>query len=185
MNRASALLNLPCPPWPEAVFSARRALAHSRTCEADDALATEAGVKARHILCRCLAHLLETPPVDAAHADEWILEATDAVEDVMRLTKGDSKHQALRDEMFHFGCRIYRAFQPHFLAEFLDDGLADGGLSEAMHLAAQEALVQASLQMRQENLAGYTNARLDRLLDTLQAFLKTGNRLQTRAARDV
>lgn len=181
MNRANAQLQLPSPEWAAAADSARRALTHSRISEDQDPIAAEAGIKARHMLCHALAHLLETPPVDAASADRWILEATDAVEDVMRLTRHDVRFQPLREELFHFGCRIYRAFQPHFLAEFLEDGLESGGPTETMRQAAHESLMQAAFQIQQENLASYTPSKLDRLIQTLRALSETGERLGFRA----
>lgn len=177
MNRANALTQLSEPRWTDALDSARQAIRHSRTCEAQDRTAAEAGIKARHVLCRSLAHLLETPPVETRQADEWIHEATDAVEDVMHLTKDDAKFVTLREELFHFGCRIYRAFQPHFLAEFVNEEQAAGPMSEAMTQAARESLAQAAFHIQQENLAGYTPSRLDRLIETLRTLSEVGSRL--------
>lgn len=179
MNRANAQLRLPVPDWLAVAASARRALGHSRRDEAQAPAAAEAGIKARYILCQALAHLLESPPVEADLAERWILEATDAVEEVMRLTAEDERYLPLREEIFHFGCRIYRAFQPHFLAEFLEDGQGQGprGLTPAMRAAAQESLTQAAAQIRQENLAGYTPSRLERLVQTLQSLSEAGHKL--------
>lgn len=177
MNRANALLQLQPPEWEAAANSARRALTHSRTCEDQSPVAAEAGIKARHTLCRALAHLLETPPADSSRADEWILEATDAVEDVMNLTKDAKNHLALREEVFHFGCRIYRAFQPHFLAEFVTDEKTEARMSEEMRKAAHESLTQAAFHLQQENLAGYTPSRLDQLIYTLQTLSEAGQKL--------
>lgn len=178
MNRAIALLRQPSPEWLLAAASARRALCHVHTAEKTDATATEIGIKARHTLCRALAHLLEARSVDPTLADEWILEASDAVEDVMRLTNHDSRFMALREELFHFGCHIYRAFQPHFLAEFLDEGLGSGTASETMAHAARESVAHAAFQIQQESLAGYTPARLDRLILTLQSLSEASRKLR-------
>lgn len=178
MNRANALLSQPLPDFLLAAASARRALLHCSIAEKADATATEISIKARHALCRSLAHLLEAPCVDPALADEWILEASDAVEDVMRLTNHDSRFMVLREELFHFGCRIYRAFQPHFLAEFLDEGLGSGQVSEAMAHAARESVAHAALQIQQESLSGYTPARLDRLILTLQSLSEASRKLR-------
>ena len=93
------------------------------------------------------------------------------------LTRDDIRHQSLREVIFHFGCRIYRAFQPHFLAEFLDDGMNSGVMSDPMRQAAQEAVTQAAFQIQQQTLAGFTPSRLDRLIHTLQALSDTGQRL--------
>ncbi|MCW0218575.1 MAG: hypothetical protein OJI67_09660 [Prosthecobacter sp.] len=178
MNRANALLALPSPDWPLAAASARRAIQHSRLIEDQDPIAAEAGIKARHTLCRCLAHLLESPPISADQGEAWILEATDAVEDVMNLTKNNTNFHELRDEMFAFGCRIYRAFQPHFLAEFLGDELESGRLTPAMKTAAHESIGLAAIQIQQQNLAGLTPSKLEKLVQTLQALSETGFKLQ-------
>ncbi|MEN3942957.1 hypothetical protein WJU23_16790 [Prosthecobacter sp. SYSU 5D2] len=177
MNRANALLRLSPAPWREAAEAARQAVKHSRSEEAAGGIAAETGIKARYVLCQALAHLLETPPVNADEAEAWILEATDAVEEVMSLTGNAEKHRALREAVFHFGCRIYRAFQPHFLAEFMHDSAAEGEMSDRMRQAAQEALAQAAAQIRQENLAGYTPGRLDRLIQTLQSLSEAGKKI--------
>ncbi|TDU72867.1 hypothetical protein EI77_01333 [Prosthecobacter fusiformis] len=177
MNRANELLQSSLPAWLSAVEAARHSLDHCRHLDEKDLVGREAGIKARHTLCRALASLLEAPSVDSDQAEAWILEATDAVEDVMRLTQADPHFQQIREEMFHFGCRMYRAFQPHFLAGFLDDGMMAGGMSEEMRQAAREALAQAAFQIQQENLAGYTPSRLDRLLHTLQSLSEAGEKL--------
>jgi tetratricopeptide (TPR) repeat protein len=177
MNRANALLLLSPAPWRDAAHAARQAVHHSRSQEKAGGIMAETGIKGRYVLCQALAHLLETPPVDADEAEVWILEATDAVEEVMNLTCMDAGYHALREAIFHFGCRIYRAFQPHFLAEFMNDSETTGGMSEGMRRAAQEALAQAAIQIRQENLAGYTPGRLDRLIQTLQSLSAAGKKI--------
>lgn len=181
MNRGSALLRISSDRWREAAEAARRAVGHSRSHETAAGVEAETGIKARYVLCQALAHLLETPPVNADEAEAWILEATDAVEEVMSLTGNDEKHRTLREEVFHFGCRIYRAFQPHFLAEFMTDSAAAGEMSERMRRAAHEALTQAAVQIRQENLAGYTPGRLDRLIQTLQSLSEAGGKMTRRS----
>ncbi|MBB5039526.1 hypothetical protein [Prosthecobacter dejongeii] len=184
MNRASTLLRQAAPDWALAAASARRALHHCLPGENTDSTAAEIGIKARHTLCRALAHLLETPPVDATQADNWIHEATDAVEDIMRLTSHETRFIHLREEIFHFGCRIYRAFQPHFLAEFLDDGLNSAQSSTAMTQAARESITLAALQIQQESLSGCTPARLDRLILTLQSLSDASVKLGIAATAD-
>jgi tetratricopeptide (TPR) repeat protein len=178
MNRANALLNLTPPQWETAADSARRALKHSRLGETHDSVCTEAGIKARHALCRVLVHLLESPAPPATQAEAWIIEATDAVEEVMSLSIHTPAHLRLREEIFHFGCRIYRAFQPHFLAEFLTDSSQESLISAAMWEAAQEALTQAAAQLQAERLAGYTPQRLERLLQTLQALSEAAEKMR-------
>ena len=45
--------------------------------------AAEIGLKARHAFCRAVALLLETPPVGTTRADDWIMRATDRVDEAM------------------------------------------------------------------------------------------------------
>ncbi|SKA91879.1 hypothetical protein SAMN02745166_01805 [Prosthecobacter debontii] len=161
-----------------ALNSARRAIQHSQSCEHEPSL-QETGIRARHALCRAIANLLESPSdKNADTAEAWIHEATDAVEDVMRLTQAAPSRHPLREEIFLFGCRIYRAFQPHFLAEFLDEGLASGTLSEAMKTSARASLTQAAAQIQNENLASLNPEKLDRLIQTLQALSETSQKLR-------
>jgi hypothetical protein len=78
--------------------------------------------------------------------------------------------------MFHFGARIYRAFQPHFLAEYLNEGHGSV-FTEAMRRAARESLAQAAAQIQGEGLARFTPEKLQRLLGTLEALNDAGRRL--------
>lgn len=183
MNRALALLEVDTTPVPDASLaaaSARCALHHAGRCPEGDNLAHEVRLKACHTLCRALALLLESPQAaaDEQQAEAWIHEATDTVESVLGLTKDDITHQPLRDELFHFGCRIYRAFQPHFLAGYLEDGFTLAATpTPAMRQAAGEALQQAVGQMQGEGMARLHAGELDKLLTTLQALHRTGQKL--------
>ena len=77
---------------------------------------------------------------------ELIEEATDAVDEGLALARhweqrGESGFRALAEDLFRFGCRVYQAGQPQFLAEFilesLDPEKADGvlPLGREMHEA--------------------------------------------------
>lgn len=183
MNRALALLELKAAPMPDAALaaaSARCALHHASRCPEGDCLVHEVQLKARHTLCRALALLLESPQAaaDPQQAEAWIHEATDMVEAVLSLTKDDITHQPLWDELFHFGCRIYRAFQPHFLAGYLEDSFTQAATpTVAMRQAAGEALQQAVGQMQGEGMACLHAGELDKLLTTLQSLHRTGQKL--------
>lgn len=191
-NRANVLLGLESAGLNDACKAARTAIQRSRATEAGDALMAESGIKARHALCRALAQLLETPPVDAAQADGWIEEATDAVEDSLSLARswerrGHADFRPLLEELFHFGARIYRAFQPHFLADFLLDSITPAeqnvSVTEPMHAAAQEAITHAAMQIQSEGLAGLNPAKLDRLLETLADLKGAGETLAALRSR--
>lgn len=183
MNRAIALLAQSEPTLEMAELaagSARRALHYSALCAAGDSAAFEVQLGARHALCRALAYLLESPRASdqADRAESWIHEATDAVETVLGLTRDDEQYQPLRDELFHFGCRIYRAFQPHFLAGYLEEGFDLAARpSVAMRSAADEAIQQALAQMKNEGLASLHDGKLAPLLHTLRELHQTGRKL--------
>ena len=83
------------------------------------------------------------------------------------------------EDMFQFGARIYRAFQPHFLAEFLNEG-RESVFTEAMRQAAREALTQAALQIRGEGLSRLSADSMQRLLGTLAALVEAGQKLDER-----
>jgi hypothetical protein len=192
-NRANLLVSTTPPLLHEAAQAARDAIERARFTEADDVLIAESGLKARHVLCRALANLLETPPVDLAAADAWIEEATDAVEESLKLSRlwesrGEDQFRSLLEQVFHFGTRIYRAFQPHFLAEFLLEGLTPAkpnvAVTEPIQKAVHEALDHAAMQIESEGLSHCTPARLDRLLDTLADLRGASEKLaELRASR--
>lgn len=167
LNRANTRLEQSPPRRHDALADARAAIAQTRLLAADDPHRDEIALKARHVLGRCLAGLLETPPVDPTLADEWILEAGDAAEAALAEVGVRPELRALADELFHFGCRIYRAFQPHFLADYLGDALAAGDVSPARQAAVHEALDQAAAQLQHEGLSALTSGRLHRLARTL------------------
>ncbi len=185
MNRAAVLAaSAEAGKLVEACEAARAALNHSRPLEQTDGVMAEVGIKARHALCRSLAFLLEAPEVDRKAADGWIFEATDAVEEVLKLAaswqgNGAVVHRAVLQELFHFGCRIYRAFQPHFLAEFLMEGMEHPERSESMIAAGQEAIQQAAAQIRAEGILPVSQSpeHLDRLLQTLSSLADAAQRL--------
>lgn len=163
MNRANARLGHVPPRLHDALDDARAAVRQARALAADLHGRGEIVLKALHVLGRCLAGLLETPPVDPALADDWILEAGDAAEAALAEAGARPEHRELADELFHFGCRIYRAFQPHFLADYLGDALAAGDASPARQAAVREVLAQATAQLQHEGLSALTSGRLHRL----------------------
>ena len=70
----------------EALEVAEAALVLCRPTEHEVLQAAEIGLKARHSFCLTVAVLLETPPVDTTRADDWIMRATDKVDEAMQLT---------------------------------------------------------------------------------------------------
>lgn len=189
LNRAALLLEIPVPRPLEALRDSRALLEMTRPTETTDKLAAELGLKARHVFCRAVATLLETPPVDITQADEWILQATDEVDEALQLTAVWEKRGApkslliLRHDLFRFGCRMYLAWQPHFLAEFLLD-VVDPEHGSSLHTPAKDvresALATLSLAAEQIRHRGPLDLGLkgmDRLLEVLDSLNQAAERI--------
>lgn len=190
-NRAALLLEM-SPPWMmEALKAAEEALSlGDAKREEMYAESAEVALKARHVYCHAVAMLLESPPVDARFADGWILEATERVEEAMALAalwRGQSEvFEALRLEMFHYGCRIYLAYQPHFMAEFLLDVLdpergspLHGYQVADMQVAGLEALALAAEVLRRRGPLDFGLQKMDRLLEVISGLNAAAERIKT------
>lgn len=193
VNRAALLLEVSPPRMHEAMHAAEEALEMCRSTEHHVLQSAELGLKARHIFCHAVAMLLEIPPVDTTRADDWIHQATDKVDEAMHLTASWEKpgmpghFHALRHELFHFGCSLLLAYQPHFMAEFLLDVLDPENGSSL--LARDQALCQAGLQAL--NLAAEELRRrgpldlglqgMDRLLAVLESLSQAAGRIKMRS----
>lgn len=188
MNRAALLLELEEPRLPEAMQAADDVLLLCQAAEKKDLLAAEIGLKARHVYCHSVAALLESPPVDARFADGWIMQATERVEEAMGLTaqwagQGNA-FKDLRLELFHYGCRIYLAYQPHFMAEFLLDVLDPERGSpllshvEELHAAALEALAMAAEVLKRRGPLDFGLQKMDRLLEVISGLNAAAERIK-------
>lgn len=185
MNHAAMLMESEPPQPVETQESAQKALACLRPFEKTDAVAAEAAIKARHRYCQATAYLLETPPVDAASADNWIMTATDAVEEALSLA-AHWQQQGVHFsdvplQLFRFGCRIYLAYQPQFLGEFMLDVLRpEGGrsASDAYFEAASEALKHAAEILRERGPTDFGLTRLDALLQVLARLEAAARQIQ-------
>lgn len=193
-NRAGLLLELPQPAMHEAMQTAEAVLDSSRATENTQLLAAEIGLKARHAFCHAVAMLLETPPVDTSRADGWITRATDQVEEAMRLAtrweeQGGESFRTLRRELFAYGCRMYLAYQPHFLAEFLLDVLDPGRgsllLVEAddLHASALEALNLAADVIKRRGPLDLGLRGTERLLDVLASLNQAADQIKKMPSR--
>lgn len=190
VNRAALLLEMAPPRMLEALKAAEEALSLCDTEHAKcDAESAEVGLKARHVHCHAVAMLLESPPVDARFADGWIMEATERVEEAMALAarwKGQMEvFEALRLELFHYGCRIYLAYQPHFMAEFLLDVLDPERGSplhscqvEDMHAAGLEALAMAAEVLKRRGPLDFGLQKVDRLLEVIDGLNAAAERIK-------
>ena len=195
INRAALLLEVSCPRMLEAMKVAEEALTLCQPTEHLTLQAAEIGLKARHIFCRAVAMLLETPPVDTSRADDWIMQATDKVDEAMQLTASWEKpvmpehFRALRHELFRYGCNLLLAYQPHFLAEFLLDVLdpEQGSplLAQDTELcrAGLEALNLAAVELQRRGPLDLGLHGLERLINLLESLNQARERIQRHCAQ--
>ncbi|MES2595602.1 MAG: hypothetical protein V4662_09720 [Verrucomicrobiota bacterium] len=190
MNRAALLLEFSPPRAQEALQGADTLIELCGPTEKTDELAFELGLKARHVFCRAVAYLLETPPVDPAHADDWLMRATDRVDEALRLTAIWSKQdtapafQILQFELFRFGCHMYLAWQPHFLADFILDVLdaerhsplfSD---SKQLHAAGMAALAMAAEVLKRRGPLDFGLNKVDRLIEVIGTLNEAADRIK-------
>lgn len=189
VNRAALLMELEPPRLLDAMQAAEAALALAQPAETADPVAAETGLKARHVWCHAVAVLLETPPVDAKQADGWILHATDRVEEALTLATRWRQHgrafKQLRLELFHYGCRIYLAYQPHFMAEFLLDVLdpergspLQAAAEEDLRRAAVEALEMAAEVLKRRGVLDFGLQGVDRLIEVLAGLADAAKKIK-------
>lgn len=130
--------------------AALQALGAVAATESSILKAAEAGLKARHVLCRLLAHRLDTAQRSDAGFIEEVHETTDIVDEGLALARnwertGATCFRAVAHDLFRFGARVYALYQPHFLEEFIADNMdpaqssRDYVESQVMRAAAQEA----------------------------------------------
>ncbi|OYW70880.1 MAG: hypothetical protein B7Z37_29370 [Verrucomicrobia bacterium 12-59-8] len=193
INRAAVLLEVSPPRSLEALDAAQAALTLCLPAEHHVLQAAEIGLKARHAFCHAVAVLLETPPVDTTRADDWIMQATDKVDEAMHLAarwekQGEAKHfRGIRNELFRYGCNLLLAYQPHFMAEFLLDVLdPEQGSSmlaqEAdLYQAGLEALDLAAVELRRRGPLDLGLQKMDRLIEVLEALSRAAERIKKRA----
>ena len=125
--------------------AAKRALAYVAAHEDTIPPAAEAGLRARHVLCRLCAHRLSQATGDEMPED--VHEATDAVDDGLALVRsweqrGGTWFRPLAFDLFRFGARVYAHYQPQFLEEFIADNL-DPAQSSPGYVESPEMVVAA------------------------------------------
>jgi tetratricopeptide (TPR) repeat protein len=124
-NLGGALTNFGPEEANNAASACVTALSYARTGKQTDPVFVEAFLKAADALCRLI---LKT------RSSQWALSArilsvtTDAIEETLHLVAGRGKQMTpdlieLVRRVFRFGCWIYECYQPHFLAEYIDDYL--------------------------------------------------------------
>ncbi|GEP46211.1 hypothetical protein [Brevifollis gellanilyticus] len=185
MNRAALLMQTQPVRPAEALEAALKALPSLVPLERSDLVAADAALKARHRSCQAIAMLLETPPVPVDKADDWIMTATDHVEEGLALAEhwqGRADFTEITLQLFRFGCRIYLAFQPHFLGEFMLDVLRprpDRVISRDFHIAAEEAIQHAAEILRQRGPTDLGLRRVDDLLLVLEGLEAAAQQIRT------
>jgi tetratricopeptide (TPR) repeat protein len=195
INRAALLLEVSPPRMLKAMQVAEEALLLSKPTEHLNLQAAEIGLKARHVFCRAVALLLETPPVDTSHADDWIIQATDKVDEAMQLTASwESQSEAgpfhaLRHGLFRYGCNLLLAYQPHFLAEFLLDVLDPEqgspllAKAEDLYQVGLQTLELAAAELRRRGPLDLGLQKMDRLIEVLASLSQAADRIKKRSAR--
>lgn len=192
-NRGNVLLDFAKPDALEARRAAHQALETLAQRETQEPTLAEIALKARHILCRAIAHLLADSESPMTAAD-LIQEATDAVEGGLALTRNPDSFvhpelSGLQDDLFRFGARIYQKYQPHFLTEFLLEHLEpkrdpDSVVSAQTHRAILETLWRATAELQREGFAKLNTPRFERLLRDLADLRVVEEKLnQLRAAQ--
>jgi tetratricopeptide (TPR) repeat protein len=187
MNHANALLQSEPPNPAQAYESACKAITCSQGGERQHLRSAEVGLKARYILCQALALLLEAEQ-DNRRRDELFAQATDAVDEGMELVRhwnatGSPLSQTIAHDLFRFGARVYQAYQPHFLTEFLLETLepqTSPGASEPnpeMHLTAVEAVWQELRKISRNGFKMVSQPEFDSLLDQLRLLRVADERL--------
>lgn len=164
-----------------ALTAVAQALVCLEPFERQEAAAAAVALQARHAGCDAVARLLEAGCRDTEQAEAWIHNATDWVETALDLAAywqgwdfGD-----LPLQLFRFGCRIYLAYQPQFLGEFLMDVLQPLPRRQAGYLqAAEEALQIAAVVLRQRGPADLGLRRLDDLLGLLQRLEQAAGQIR-------
>ena len=163
VNRSSALLDLGRAQAAQAREAAAVALRLVADIEQSDFEAAEAGLKARHSLCRALIWLqgLNDGADEKGHRDR-IAEMTDVIDDALKLARhwGEVSGPYFRStamEMFRLGCLIFGTMQPHFLADYLLDHLDPERTPDAevrnrdLHVAAHEAIMRSAQVMQRRH----------------------------------
>lgn len=173
LNRARLLLEMGR--FDEARLDAEMSLECLGPLEETHAAAALSALHGRHVWAQAVARLLEGGTVDVHKADAWIHAATDLVEEsLVRAQAWRSQGVFLGDlpaQLFHFGCRMYLAYQPQFLGEFMMDVLrpdASRTTDKSLEEVAEEVLQTAAKVLGKRGPADLGLKRMDDLLRMLE-----------------
>ncbi|MFO1498164.1 MAG: hypothetical protein U1G07_07190 [Verrucomicrobiota bacterium] len=190
LNRATALLSFPQAQPAAALASARHALRSVEFKEREDVLAAEISLKARHVLCRAAARALAVPGMLPQDRDQLLHESTDAVDEGIDLIHHWEQYHVtqfrpLAPELFRFGALAYQLYQPHFLGDFILDGLdrlESFAPCEPARRAAREVLDHAFGTIQREAFEALHKPQFHQVLQKLDALRKAEARLQSSRA---
>ncbi len=133
----------------------------------------EASIKARGILCRALAMLLDEPG-GTDLAPDWIARATDSTEEALALVRSSGYRAPWLADFARYGAKIYRICQPHFLGEFIREwATGDGPLAgdETLKREMSQELLLAKAELEQRvRLRPHDTGHVQRALATLASF---------------
>lgn len=145
---------------------ARRVLDLIAPHERNHPAPAEMAIQARHLLAHALCVWLDGSRQGPGLAEDWIGDATDAVEDALAIERhweqqGVRQLRPLACELFQLGLHVYRVCQPHFLAEFIaesmDPELSPGApFDDPSFQAAAARALQAGLNEAAERAASAT-----------------------------
>jgi tetratricopeptide (TPR) repeat protein len=111
-----------------ALADCRLALAKLASAEREHPQAAQFGLIARHVLAKILCTWLDEGQQGEPLEADWISTTTDTVEEALELERlweqrGLPHFRPIALELYALGLRVYRVCQPHFLAEFLLEGI--------------------------------------------------------------
>lgn len=192
LNRGHALLNQQAADAAGAREEALATMALTADFEKTEVMAAQMSLQARHLLCRAVGYKIDEGTVLV----DWVTEATDAVDDGLALArhwrqKGTEWLRGMEMELLRFGAMIYRACQPHFLAEFLLDSLdgervpgAPVAVERAHHIAVETIWsTTTSLREMQRQREAARVGGVSEIMERLEELEQAEQRLQELRAK--
>jgi tetratricopeptide (TPR) repeat protein len=167
----------------EACEAAEQALALLAEGDSNSLAEAEAGLKARHILCRAVTLLLGIGASEAWTDLDLINKITDAVEGALGLAQhwekaGVTRFRPLTTQFFHLGALAYEKHQPHFLVEYLLEHLEPVPSAEWLAIA-DDSLSRVRRRFRHLDFASLTTPEGIRQLEILNEVQAAQERLLT------
>jgi tetratricopeptide (TPR) repeat protein len=163
---------------------ARRVLELVGAHERNHPSPAELALQARHLLAHSLVGWLDESRKGAGLAEDWISDATDAVEEALAVERhweqlGFDGLRPLACELFQLGLHVYRVCQPHFFADFLVEAMdpemspgapfADPGFQGAAARALRQAVNETAKRAAAATLEPEQVEKQQRILLTLRA----------------